>query len=227
MVKNILNKNILNLTREQKKILLITLFAVAGVLSDLLATKICTWGNFTIEAGCILFVAVYLAADVITETYGFETMIKTALLGMAMKVFMVIVGTIAILLPYDPVSFAVAQQSLEYVFGFVPRIVIASLIGYICGQWVNAKSMVIIKKMTNSKYLFIRTIGSTILGEFIDTLLFITIAFIGTMPLGNLGSFILTQYIMKVLIETFLQPITYRAVSWAKNNNVEEDLSLS
>ena len=69
-------RNYFRLDFNQKKILMITLFAVAGVLSDLLATKVCTWGNFTIEAGCVLFVAVYIAADVITECFGFETMIK-------------------------------------------------------------------------------------------------------------------------------------------------------
>lgn len=217
MVQNKINKNnILNLTREQKKILLITIFCVAGVLSDLLATKVCHWGYLSIEAGCLLFPITYLISDVIVDTFGFDTMIGTASLGMLSKILMVIVGTAAILLPYDPVTFGASQAHLQYVFGFVPRIVVASLIGYFAGQWVNAKLMVVIKGWTNSKYLFMRTIGSTIGGELVDTILFIGIAFFGMMPPLYLIGFILTQYVLKVGIETCLQPITYKAIDWAK-----------
>ena len=85
-------KKDLKLNFYQKKIVFIAIFAVAGVLSDLLATKVCTWGIFSIECGCILFPVCYLVADVITEVFGEKTMLKTALLGMGMKVMMVICG---------------------------------------------------------------------------------------------------------------------------------------
>lgn len=215
-------KNDLKLNFSQKKIVLIAVFAVAGVLSDLLATKVCSWGFFTIECGCILFPVCYLVADVITEVFGEKTMIKTALLGMSMKVFMVIVGTFCILMPFDPATFT-AQPHIAYVFGFVPRIVLASLCGYIVGQFVNARLMTIIGNATDGKYLFFRTVGSTVGGELVDTILFIGIAFVGTMPPMMLLGFILTQYVMKVLIETALQPITYRAVSWCRKDEEELD----
>ena len=223
-------KNDLKLNFYQKKIVLIAVFAVAGVLSDLLATKVCSWGIFSIECGCILFPVCYLVADVITEVFGEKTMLKTALLGMGMKVMMVICGLFCILMPYDPVTFT-AQGHIAYVFGFVPRITIASLCGYICGQFVNARLMTIIGNATDGKHLFLRTIGSTIGGELVDTILFIGIAFIGTMPPVMLLGFILTQYVMKVLIETVLQPVTYKAVSWCKDgkhdlNYKKEDLHL-
>lgn len=210
-------KDDLKLNFTQKKIILIAIFAVAGVLSDLLATKVCTWGYFSIECGCILFPVCYLVADVITEVHGEKTMIKTAFLGMSMKVMMVVCGLLCIMMPFDPSTFA-GQAHLEYVFGFVPRIVLASLCGYIVGQFVNARIMTIVGNYTGGKYLFLRTVGSTIGGELVDTILFIGIAFVGTMPALNLLGFILTQYVMKVLIETVLQPVTYKAVDWCKDN---------
>lgn len=213
-------KQDLKLNFYQKKIILITIFAVAGVISDLLATKVCTWGIFSIECGCILFPVCYLVADVITEVHGEKTMIKTALLGMGMKVMMVVCGLLCLLMPYDPVTFT-AQGHLAYVFGFVPRITFASLCGYIVGQFVNARLMTIIGNYTDGKHLYLRTIGSTIGGELSDTILFIGIAFAGTMPPVMLLGFIFTQYVMKVLIETLLQPVTYKAVSWCKKGGHE------
>ena len=219
MVKNkYIKNNFIRLTYEQKKILLITVFCVAGVLSDLLAVKVCRWSYFSIEAGCLLFPITYLIGDVLVDEFGYNTMINTAKLGMLSKILMVLVGTAAILLPYDPVTFGVNQGHLSYVFGFVPRIVIASLCGYFVGQWVNAKLMVMIKEWTNGKYLFLRTIGSTIGGEFVDTILFIGIAFIGSMPPLYLIGFIFTQYVLKVGIETVLQPVTYKAIDWVKED---------
>ena len=120
-------------------------------------------------------------------------------------------------MPFDPATFT-AQPHLAYVFGFVPRITFASLCGYIVGQFVNARLMTIIGNYTNGEHLFLRTIGSTIGGEFVDTILFIGIAFVGTMPPVMLLGFILTQYVMKVLIETVLQPVTYKAVSWCRSD---------
>lgn len=212
----------LKINFTQKKIILITIFAVAGVLSDLLATKVCSWGFFSIECGCILFPVCYLVADVITEVFGEKTMIKTAFLGMSMKVMMVICGLLCIAMPFDPATFT-AQPHLAYVFGFVPRITFASLCGYIVGQFVNARLMTVIGNYTNGEHLFLRTIGSTIGGEFVDTILFIGIAFVGTMPPIMLLGFILTQYVMKVLIETFLQPVTYKAVSWCRKDHTSID----
>lgn len=211
----------LKLKFYDKKIALIAIFAVAGVLSDLLATKVCSFGLLSIECGCILFPVCYLVADVITEIHGEKTMVKTALLGMSMKVMMVLTGLLCILMPFDPTTFT-AQASLEYVFGFVPRITFASLCGYFVGQFVNARLMTIIGNYTDGEHLFLRTIGSTIGGELVDTILFIGIAFVGTMPLINLLGFIITQYIMKVVIETVLQPVTYKAVDYCKPDDGEE-----
>ena len=136
---------------------------------------------------------------------------------MRMLARLVICGLLCIMMPFDPATFT-AQPHLAYVFGFVPRITFASLCGYIVGQFVNARLMTVIGNYTNGEHLFLRTIGSTVGGEFVDTILFIGIAFVGTMPPVMLLGFILTQYVMKVLIETVLQPVTYRAVSWCRSN---------
>lgn len=211
-------KDFTKFTFEEKKIILIAVFCVAGVLSDILAVKLINWGFITLECGCILFPLVYILNDSIVDLYGEKTMMKTAVLGMSMKILMVIVCTLCILAPYDPITFGTTQTHLESVLGFVPRIVIASLIGYIAGGAINARTMSIFGNLTNGKHLFVRTILSTVFGELVDTILFIGIAFYNTMPLESLLVFILTQYLLKVGIEVVLQPLTYKIISWTRGS---------
>ena len=208
----ILTKEDFNLSFIDKKIACIAIFASVWIISNILATKICQIGFFTIETGCILFPVTYVLGDVITEVFGEKVMMKTVLLSLVSNLIMIVAGVIAVGLPY-PATFT-AQAHFAYMFTFVPRIVVGSFIGCYCGQYVNARIMTIMKEKTNGKYLFARTIGSTIGGEFVDSLLFIGIGFLGTMPLEVLIGFILTQYVMKVLIEVCLQPLTYSAIHY-------------
>lgn len=223
-------EDFLKLNFEQRKIVLITLFAVCAILSDILAVKIINYGLLTIECGCILFPVVYALNDSLNEVYGEKTMMKTVLLGMGMKILMVIVGTLAVLAPYNPQVFT-GQEHLAFVFTFVPRIVIASLIGFAAGSIVNSKLMTLVGNYCNGKYLFIRNILSSVGGEFIDTIIFIGISFYGTMSIEQLIMFMITQYIMKLLIETIIQPVNFKVISWARGNEdmldyKREDVSL-
>lgn len=208
----ILTRQDFNLNYNDKKIVCIAMFASIWIISNILATKICQISFFTIETGCILFPITYVLGDVITEVYGEKVMMKTVLLSLLANLIMITAGSIAVGLPY-PATFT-AQDHFAYMFTFVPRIVLGSFIGCYFGQYVNARIMTIMKEKTEGKYLFARTIGSTIGGELVDSTLFIGIGFIGTMPITVLVGFILTQYIMKVLIEVCLQPLTYSAIHY-------------
>lgn len=208
----ILTRQDFNLSYIDKKIVCIAIFSSIWIISNILATKICQIGFFTIETGCILFPVTYVLGDVITEVYGEKVMMKTVILSLLANLIMIIAGVIAVGLPYPPTF--TAQDHFAYMFTFVPRIVLGSFIGCYFGQYVNARIMTIMKEKTKGKYLFARTIGSTIGGELVDSTLFIGIGFLGTMPIEVLITFILTQYVMKVLIEVCLQPLTYSAIHY-------------
>ena len=210
----ILTKEDFKLSYNDKKITCIALFASMLIICNILATKTSQIGFLTITSGTILFPFTYLLGDVITEEYGEKVMMKTVLLSLFANLIMIVTGIIAVGLPY-PSSFT-AQPHFEYIFTFVPRIVLGSYIGCYCGQYVNARMMTIMKEKTNGKYLFARTIGSTIGGELVDTILFLTIGFLGTMSFWSLCGFVMTQYITKVLIETVLQPVTYEAIKYVQ-----------
>lgn len=222
MVKYNYNKKDLKLTFDEKKIVLITVFAVCAILSDILAVKVISWGLITIEAGCVTFPIVYALNDCLNEVYGEKTMMKTVLLGMGMKILMIVLGTLAVLAPYNPQVFA-GQEHLAFIFTFVPRIVVASLIGFVLGSVTNSKLMTLAGNYCNGKYLWFRNIISSVGGELVDTIIFIGISFYGTMPLESLLMFMLTQYIMKLLIEVCLQPVNYRVISWARGDHEKLD----
>ena len=130
---------------------------------------------------------------------------------------MVIFTNIAILAPYP--SYWTGQGSFEYIFGFAPRIVLGGYCAYLVGQFTNAKVMVKIKEwFGEDKPLFIRTIGSTLIGEAFDCIIFCSIVYIGFLPNEVIIPFIILQYIVKVIWEILMQPVTYKAIAWARKN---------
>jgi hypothetical protein len=127
---------------------------------------------------------------------------------------MVAVFLLTLVLPYP--DFWRGQAAYAAVLGMTPRVVAASLIAYLAGELVNSIVLSRLKVLTQGRRLWLRTIGSTIAGEGIDTVIFITIGFWGLMPSGELGMMILAQYLWKVAYEAAVTPLTYRMVSWVK-----------
>lgn len=195
---------------NDKKIIIITLFVVGDLLSNILATKIFNVGLFglVLDCGTLLFPLCYLLGDVITECYGKKSLMKTVALTTASNLLMVGITLLATALPYP--SYWEGQFAFEFIFSYTPRFVVLGLIAYIVGQWVNAHLMVKLKERY-PKHLFVRTIGSTIGGEFIDTVI-ITFAYIGMMPLNEIIPYLLLMYFIKVLWEVVLQPVTYACI---------------
>ena len=201
---------------QDKKIIFITLFVASNLISNLLAVKVFNLGFFGLITDCgnLLFPLGYLLSDVVTEVYGEKTARRVILLGLGVNILMVLMTSLCCYMPYP--SYWTGQSSFEFIFGFTPRIVLGGFLGYLVGQFVNANLMVRIKEWGKDKPLFYRTIGSTLGGEACDSIICCSIAYIGFLPNSVIISFIVIQYVFKVMWEVIMQPLTYKAVAWAK-----------
>ncbi len=196
-------------------VLLGMLFLTCLIVSNLIAGKM--WAitdNIIVPASVIFFPVTYILADVFTEVYGFSGARLIIWAGFACNFFAVITYVITILLPY-PMSWQ-DQFAFVIVFGMTPRVLAASLAGYLFGEFSNSIIMSKLKIKMKGKRLWIRTIGSTIVGEALDSLIFISIAFGGLMPFGDLMQMVLFQYLFKVAFEAVFTPVTYKVVGFLK-----------
>lgn len=189
-------------------------FVVLLLLANIIAGKMANFFGITLPAAVILFPLTYIFGDVLTEVYGFPKARLIIWLGFAANLLMVAVFLLTVALPYP--DFWRGQTAFATVLGLTPRIVTASLVAYLVGELANSAVLSRLKVKTNGRVLWLRTIGSTVVGEGIDTVLFIAIAFGGAMPPGVLGTMMLAQYLWKVAYEAAVTPLTYLAVRWVK-----------
>ncbi|HEX2395992.1 MAG TPA: queuosine precursor transporter [Bacteroidales bacterium] len=193
---------------------LVAIFVAVLLISNISSTKILTLWKFTFDGGTILFPLSYIFGDILTEVYGFRRSRRVIWLGFFSALLMSIVLYIVQLLP--PASDWPNQQAFEALLGIVPRIVVASLLAYFAGEFSNSITLSLLKIRTKGRFLWIRTIFSTIIGEGIDTLIFCMIAFYGTMPGDVLWAIIISNYIFKCAVEIILTPVTYKVVHFLK-----------
>ena len=196
-------------------VVLASLFTISLIVSNIIAGKL--WAapfGITLTCGVFLFPIVYIIGDILPECYGLATARKVIWLGFAMNLYAVIFFYLTIRAAYPP--FFEGQDAFNIVLGFTPRLLVASFIAYLIGTNVNAWVLVQVKKLTNSKWLWMRTISSTIVGEGLDSLFFITIAFYGILPNEALLPMIFYQASFKVLYEALATPLTYLVVGWVK-----------
>ncbi|MDK2821616.1 MAG: queuosine precursor transporter [Clostridia bacterium] len=195
--------------------LFITCFFVTCLLiSNIIAGKLIEVFGITLPAAVIIFPITYLFGDIITEVYGFKRARLVIWIGFLANFFMITIFFLTISLPYP--DFWESQQAFVSVLGFTPRVVIASLIAYFVGEFSNSIVLSKMKILTKGRWLWTRTIGSTLVGEGIDTVLFIAIAFGDMLPFSVVSSMILAQYIWKVGYEILATPFTYMMVNWVK-----------
>ena len=193
------------------------LFVMCYVVSNLMAVKVIGFfGLFYFDAGTITFPLAYMLGDVLTELWGYRTAQKTIMLAFLCNIFVVICTQIGVWLPspdyLDPVS-----NAYDTVFSYVPRIVLGSLTGFLLGELSNAWLMDRIKSRTKGKHLWVRTIGSSIVGYVFDTVPFVLIAFLGVLTARDLLLMIVSQYLMKLVIEAlFGTPLAYAAVAYLR-----------
>ena len=193
---------------------LTTAFVVILLVSNLLAQKICMLGPFKVSGALLLFPVTYIFGDVFTEVYGFAASRRAIWLGFFGTALLYGVGAVAIALPAAP-GWA-NQRAFETVFSIIPRILAASLAAFWCGEFANSYVMARMKLLTNGRFLWTRTVGSTIVGQAVDTVLVVTLTFGGTVPTKTIAGLIWASYILKVAYEVLATPLTYVVVNALK-----------
>jgi len=191
-------------------------FVALLVISNVGAVKLITVGPLILDGGAFLFPLVYITGDVLSEVYGFKAARKTILIGFGMAILSALTFWLIQMSPSAPGW--ENQSAFEAILGFVPRIVLASVCGFLIGQLLNSYVLVRIKARTNESALWVRLIGSTVVGELADTLVFCTIAFYGILTGADFVNYVVVGYIYKTLLEVVLLPITYRVIAYVKAN---------
>jgi queuosine precursor transporter len=194
--------------------ILVAAFVAILLISNIVAPKFVAFGPLRFSAAQLLFPLTYIFGDIFTEVYGYAGSRRAIWNGFFASAMLAIVSMIVIALPPSPDW--PNQKAYETVLGLIPRLVIASLIAYWAGEFANSFVMARMKVMTNGKYLWMRTIGSTIAGQAVDSVLVMVIAFAGVMSTSDIIRAILSGYIGKVLYEAAMTPVTYAVVNWLK-----------
>ncbi len=189
-------------------------FVVCTLLSNILCSKIINIFGITCTAGILVFPITYIIGDVLTEIYGYKLSKKIIIYGFIFNAFATLIFLIAIKLPFPP--FWENQEAFVKILGNTYRVYIASVLGYLIGGFSNAFIMHYIKNNTKIKFLWFRAITSTIIGESLDTVIFLTISFIGIYTNKELITMIFYQSLFKILYETIFIPITYFVIKKIK-----------
>jgi uncharacterized integral membrane protein (TIGR00697 family) len=201
-------------------------FFVAAFVTILLcsnligAAKVVTFKGFTFGAGILFFPLSYVFGDVLTEVYGYSRSRRAVWSGFGALVFASIMSAFVVAAP--PASHWKGQAELEAVFGQAPRIALASMVAYFCGEFVNSYVLAKMKLWTRGRHLWMRTIGSTIAGEGVDSLVFYPLAFWGVWTDDLVLTVLVTNYLLKVGWEVVLTPVTYKIVGFLKRVENED-----
>lgn len=193
--------------------ILINIFVVILIVSNLIAPKFVAVGWFRFSAAQLLFPVTYIFGDVFTEVYGYSAGRKAIWTGFMASAIMTAFGIFAIWLPAAP-EFK-DQAAFETVFGVVPRNVAGSLLAFWAGEFANSLTVAKMKLWTDGRYLWTRTVGSTIVGQLVDTSIVIVFIFWGQ-PLGVMAQLIVSGYLFKVTYEVLATPLTYWVVNFLK-----------
>ncbi len=193
---------------------MVALFITLLITSNIIAVKIIEVGGRILPAAIILFPITYILGDILTEVYGFRMARRVIWLGFLCNVVAVAGFWAGGLLPAAP--FWEDQDAYQAILGYTPRLLAASFSGYLIGEFANSMVLSRLKIATRGRYLWTRTIGSTVIGQGLDSVVFITVAFAGTPAGANLMELIVTQWLVKVLYETAATPVTYAAVTYVK-----------
>ena len=189
-------------------------FVAVLIISNIVAPKLVAIGDLRISAALALFPITYIFGDVFTEVYGYAASRRAIWAGFGAAILMAAISTFAVALP--PAPGWTGQAAYEAVLGQVPRAVAGSLIAYWCGEFANSFVMAKMKLATQGRHLWMRTIGSTAVGQLVDTTVVITAIFAGKESWSTIGNLILSGYVFKVLYEAALTPVTYAVVNFLK-----------
>jgi uncharacterized integral membrane protein (TIGR00697 family) len=190
------------------------LFVTSYLVSNVMAVKVISlFGLFYFDAGTIVFPFAYMLGDVLTEIWGYRTARKVIWLTFLCNIIMVVCTQIGVWLP-SPDYLDETARAYDHIFAYVPRIVIGSLTGFLLGELSNAYIMERMKMWTRGKYMWVRTIGSSMVGYMFDSVPFVVIAFYGTVSTEDLLKMIALQYVLKLAIEALAgTPLAYIVVN--------------
>ncbi len=195
---------------------IVAVFVTCLITANITAVKLVSIFGLVLPAGVVVFPISYIAGDVLTEVYGFRTARRVIWLGFLCNLLAVVVISVAGLLPAAP--FWDAQGAYERILGYAPRLLVASFAAYLVGELANSFVLSRMKVATNGRWLWSRTIGSTLVGQGLDSLVFIVLAFAGVIPISAMFAAILTQWLAKSAYEALATPLTYLVVNRLKRS---------
>lgn len=219
---------------------IVALFTATLIISNVCASKgVAFFGTSQLSLGPLqilpintdgaffLFPLAYILGDILSEVYGFKAARRAILLGFGALILGAFCFWVAVELP--SASFYENQDSFQSVVGVVPRLVFAGLMAYLVGQLLNSLVLVLIKERTKEKHLWARLIGSTVVGELADTLIFCSIAagVIGITTWRDFVNYVIVGFLWKTLVEVLVLPITYRAIAFIKKREPSYAASVS
>lgn len=211
--------------------IIVALFTATLIISNVCATKgVAFFGDADVSLGPLqilpintdgaffLFPLAYVLGDVLSEVYGFYATRRAIMIGFGSLLLATLCFWIAVELP--PADFYENQEAFETVVGVVPRLVVAGLAAYLVGQLLNSFVLVLIKKRTHERHLWARLLGSTVVGELADTLIFCSIAAgaIGISTWRDFVNYVIVGFLWKTIVEVLVMPITYRVIAYLKNH---------
>ncbi|QWE21700.1 queuosine precursor transporter [Polynucleobacter sp. AP-Jannik-300A-C4] len=213
--------------------LILTAFVVVLLCSNFIgAGKAATldlpyFGSVTFGAGILFFPIAYFFGDILTEVYGYAYDRRAVWAGFTALAFAAIMAQAVIALPVAPGSYmANYQQGMETVFGNSWRVALASMVAFWCGSFVNSYTLAKMKILTQGRHLWMRTIGSTACGEFVDSALFYMLAFYGLWSLNEVLAVAISQYVLKTAWEVLATPLTYWVVGFLKRKENQDHFDI-
>lgn len=203
--------------------LITALFVVVLVVSNIASTKVVLFGPFTFDGGTLLFPLAYIFGDVLTEVYGYKRSRRVIWTGFFLLLLSALTFGLVSALPAPNDEFSQkSAEAFSTILGLVPRIVLASLVAYWVGEFANSYILARLKVATQGRYLALRTIGSTLVGQGLDTAIFLLVAFYGVWDNNLLWTVFVSNYIFKVGVEVLFTPITYSVVGFLKRAENED-----
>lgn len=202
------------MTRSNSYTFITALFAVVLIVSNIASAKITAFWGLTLDAGTLLFPLSYIFGDILTEVYGYAASRRVIWIGFAGSFLASVIFMLVAVLPSAPDWGN--QDAYMAILGLTPRIVAASLLAYLVGQFANSYILARMKVATNGKRLWARTISSTLIGELLDSTIFVLVAFLGVFSSALIIPLIVSNYIFKVAVEIVFTPVTYAVVARLK-----------
>jgi uncharacterized integral membrane protein (TIGR00697 family) len=193
------------------------LFVTVLITANIIAVKLIEVGGLVLNSAIVIFPISYIVSDVLTEVYGYARARRVIWLGFACNLIAGLAIVAAGALPPAP-FWAENQKAYDAILGVAPRVLIASFVAYLVGEFVNAVVLARMKVATEGRFLWARTIGSTIVGQGVDSFVFVSLAFTGVMPPDVLHTSIVNQWFAKTAYETIATPLTYVVVTWLKRH---------